>query len=140
MVTVSVSGDACHVQASANFVRRLIVIATSEPPGADVRAGVATMSESAHGPVGSGSTGAGGVVSTGTSALFFFLPFLPLPVRTFSPTVGPAEGTVLASTFAPLWVAVPLAASLPSDDPPRTQASTTTRRIGTASTMMRRVQ
>src|SRR6478609_6983738 len=133
MLTVIVSGDACQVQASVTTVRRLIVIGTSAPPAAVVRAGVATMSDSVHGPVGSARTGSGGAVSTGR----FFLPFLPfLPAG--ASAVGPAVGAAVVVVLAPACVA--LASSLPSAEPPRTRASTTTSSTGTTNTMRRRVQ
>ena len=132
-MTVRVSGDACQVHASATTVRRLIVIAMSAPPGADARAGVATMSESAHGPVGSASTGSGGTTTSGSR---FFLPFLPV----LTAAVGPALGAAEDSTLAPACVAVPPAPSVASEDPPSTRASTTTSSRGTPSTMRRRVQ
>src|SRR4051812_35633855 len=107
MVTVIVSGEACHVQASVTTVRRVTVMGTSAPPAADVRAGVATMSDSVHGPVGSARTGSGGAVST---VLFlFFLPFLPAPGATSA--VGPAVGAVVA-VVAPACVAVAVDSSL----------------------------
>src|SRR6478735_11709960 len=124
MLTVIVSGDACQVQASVTTVRRLIVIGTSAPPAADVRAGVATMSDSVHGPVGSARTGSGGAVST--ARFLPFLPFLPAPGAS---AVGPAVGAAVVVVLAPAWVA--FASSLPSAEPPRTRASTTTSSTGT---------
>src|SRR6478735_10600609 len=125
MLTVIVSGDACQVQASVTTVRRLIVIGTSAPPAAVVRAGVATMSDSVHGPVGSARTGSGGAVSTAG----FFLPFLPFLPAPGASAVGPAVGAAVGVVLAPAWVA--FASSLPSAEPPRTRASTTTSSTGT---------
>ena len=136
MLTVIVSGDACQVQASVTTVRRLIVIGTSAPPAADVRAGVATMSDSVHGPVGSARTGSGGAVST-VAFFLLFLPFLP-PVGTSA--VGPAVGAAVVAVVAPACVAVAVDWSLPSAEPPSTRASTTTSSSGTTSTTRRRVQ
>ena len=136
MVTVIVSADACQVHASVTTVRRLIVIGMSAPPGADVIAGVATMSDGVQGPVGSARTGSGGAVSCSRLFFLFLLP-LPVVVTAVGPVVGAA---VVSSTAAPAWVASPEVASLPSDEPPRSRASTITRTSGMPITTRRRVQ
>ena len=97
--------------------------------------GVATMSDSAHGPVGSASTGSGGAVSCWR----FFLPFLPFLPLLASPAVGPAMAGAVSSTVAPACVAVPargvLAVRRPTEharehhDEQQRDASTTSRRV-----------